>query len=200
MKFAVSVAAIALAGLSAPAFAQEAASFSGPYVGAVGGYDHLSIGDSTGREGIDGFGYGVNLGYDMNFSGAVFGVEGEVTGSTAKKTYRDGTDTVVAKAGRDFYAGIRAGFAVAPATLVYVKGGYANGRITGNVTTGGTTYVLADNVDGVRLGAGLEQAFGQFSGRLEYRYTDYSNIELLGVNTGLDMKRHQVVASALVRF
>ena len=112
----------------------------------------------------------------------MFGVEGEVTGSTAKET--DAGVTV--KAGRDLYAGVRAGYVVAPNTLLYAKGGYTNARVIGETAN----VRVADNLDGFRLGAGVERQFGRFYGKVEYRYSNYSQ----------DVERHQVLAGLGVRF
>ncbi|MBL7598920.1 porin family protein, partial [Escherichia coli] len=89
--------------------------------------------------------------------------------------------------GRDLYVGARVGFTVGGNALIYAKGGYTNGRITGE--TGNVR--VSDNLDGFRLGAGVEHAFGQrLYGKVEYRYSNYSQ----------DVERHQVLAGLGVRF
>src|ERR1044071_10365022 len=63
---------------AAPAFAQDAAPFSGVRVEGVAGYDTTDIeGDNT-----SGVAYGVGVGYDFQAGGVVLGVEGEVSDST----------------------------------------------------------------------------------------------------------------------
>ncbi|MBC9033656.1 porin family protein [Sphingomonas sp. JC676] len=175
----LATAALALTAAATPAFAQdEAKPFQGPRAEIVGGWDRVE----TNNAGASGFTYGGALGYDLQRGKAVFGVEGEVTGSTAKET--DAGVTV--KAGRDLYAGVRAGYVVIPNTLLYVKGGYTNARVIGETAN----VRAADNLDGFRLGAGVERQFGRFYGKVEYRYSNYSQ----------DVERHQVLAGLGVRF
>jgi outer membrane immunogenic protein len=173
----LATAALVLTAAATPAFAQDG-SFQGPRAEVVGGWDRV---ESNG-EGASGFTYGGVLGYDLQRGNAVFGVEGEVTGSTAKETEAG----VTVKAGRDLYAGVRAGYVVAPNTLLYAKGGYTNARVIGETAT----VRAADNLDGFRLGAGVERQFGRFYGKVEYRYSNYSQ----------DVERHQVLAGLGVRF
>ena len=175
----LATAALALTAAATPALAQDAAApFTGPRVEVVGGWDRAS----QGGEGESGFVYGGGIGYDLQRGSAVFGIEGEITGST---TDRDIAGATI-EAGRDLYAGVRAGVVAAPNTLLYVKGGYANGRVTTEVA--GNDF--SDDLDGFRLGAGAERNFGPFYGKVEYRYTNYSQ----------DLSRHQVLAGLGVRF
>ncbi|WP_213980374.1 porin family protein [Sphingomonas sp. dw_22] len=173
----LATAALALTAAATPALAQDG-SFQGPRAEIVGGWDHVEGADQN----ASGFVYGGAAGYDLQRGNAVFGVEGEITGSTAKKTEND----VTLKAGRDFYAGVRAGYVILPSTLLYVKGGYTNARVIGETAD----VHVADNLDGFRLGAGLERSFGKFYGKVEYRYSNYSQ----------DVERHQVLAGLGVRF
>lgn len=201
MKKIVCAIALAAAAIPSMAMAQEETSFNGFYAGAVLGFDHIRLSDGEDSSGKDGFAYGGVLGYDANLGGAVVGLEAEIGGSTAKETWSIAGETYTAKAGRDIYIGARLGAPVTPRTLLYVKGGYANGRVSGSYNDGqGTSFTIGDNLDGWRLGAGVEQSFGRFGARLEYRYTDYSEIKINDVGTGIDAKRHQVVASLIARF
>ena len=178
MRILATSALALVAATASPAFAQDS-NFEGPRAEVIGGWDRVN-GDGAGKSG---FVYGGAIGYDLQRGSAVFGVDAEVTGSTTKDS--DGGVTV--KAGRDLYAGVRAGVAVTPTTLVYAKGGYTNGRViaeSGNVRA-------ADNLDGFRIGAGVEHAFGsRYYGKVEYRYSNYSQ----------DVERHQVLAGLGVRF
>jgi outer membrane immunogenic protein len=176
----LATAALALAAASAtPAFAQDAdAPFTGPRVEALAGWDRVSI-DGESESGVS---YGGAIGYDLQRGSAVFGVEGEFAGSTV-----DATDSgVTVKAGRDLYAGVRVGVVASPNTLIYAKGGYTNARVVVE-TTG---FRDGANLDGFRLGAGVEQNFGKFYGKVEYRYSNYES----------DFDRHQVLAGLGVRF
>jgi len=196
-----SLAALAL--IATPALAQERQAFGGFYAGAIAGYDHVTLSDGTDSASKDGVVIGAVGGFDANFGAGVFGVEAEIAGSTTKQR---GTYIVVVgdsgslKAGRDLYIGARGGFLATPATLVYVKGGYVNGRANVSYTSGGTTTEAGSSVDGWRVGAGVEQAFGPFKARIEYRYSDYGRFSYAGTNLGVDAKRHQVIAGLFANF
>lgn len=178
MRILATTALALVAATATPAFAQDS-SFQGPRAEVIGGWDRVQ----GNGESASGFAYGGAIGYDLQRGGVVFGVDAETTGSTAKSTDAG----VTLKAGRDLYAGVRAGVVVAPNTLLYAKGGYTNGRVIGEA---GNVRV-SDNLDGFRLGAGVERKFGErFYGKVEYRYSNYSQ----------DVERHQVLAGLGVRF
>jgi outer membrane immunogenic protein len=221
--FAAGAAAIALT--AAPAFAQDTGPagpqpdrvFNGPRVGAILGYDWMQpgrgpnsdIGDTHDAGGLL---YGGDIGYDYDTGHAVFGVEGEVTGSTGKTD----NDPLAAnelgygrvRQGRDLYLGARAGIKVNPTTLIYAKGGYTNGRLDLTHFDGSDTYTGRHfNLDGYRIGAGVEEAIGPRTyAKIEYRYSNYGDARLEypnGTNTGnfdVDTDRHQIVAGLGVRF
>jgi len=208
MRTLFSAALIAAAAVS-PALAQEKAPFTGPRVEAIVGYDRANPGENFDAK-SEGVVYGGGIGYDFQVGGVVLGVEGEITGSTAKTTQLGlltPGDSYRTKAGRDLYAGGRIGFAVAPATLLYVKGGYTNAAldVTYTPTTGpvGRSDLKAD---GYRLGAGVEQKFNLFgpSGfvKAEYRYSNYGSLNsTVSTNSAsIDLDRHQAVVGVGVRF
>lgn len=173
------VAALALSSVfAAPALAQDK-TFEGPRVEAIGGWDSVDGGGDS----KSGFVFGGAAGYDLQRGKVVFGVDGEITGSTTRETLNG----VRVKAGRDLYAGARIGYVITPETLLYVKGGYTNARVTaetGNVR-------VSENLDGFRVGAGVERNFlRNFYGKVEYRYSNYAQ----------DFQRHQVLAGIGVRF
>jgi len=175
----LATAALSLAALAAsPAIAQDA-DFQGPRAEVVGGWDNVDV--SGGSK--SGFVYGGALGYDVQRGNLVFGPEAEITGSTTKESDAG----LTAKARRDLYAGLRVGYVVAPNTLIYAKGGYSNAR----VVVEGANFRLSDNLDGFRVGGGVQHNFGQrFYGKVEYRYSNYEQ----------DFQRHQVLAGLGVRF
>lgn len=191
----VAPALLAAVAVATPAFAQDGAPapFSGPHVEVITGVDRAKVpGDS--RTGVV---YGIAGGYDFQTSGgAVFGLEAEAADSTAKGCERGvvvATDTACMKAKRDLYAGGRAGF-VTGNTLVYGKVGYTNARL-GASYEDGTAATAADfsganNLDGVRVGGGLETNVGRFLLKAEYRYSNYEQ----GVT------RHQGIVGVGVRF
>ncbi|HSX56005.1 MAG TPA: porin family protein [Sphingomonas sp.] len=175
----IALALVALTAAATPAFAQdEAAPFNGAHITAVAGYDIVDL-NVAGVENPDGVAYGVAFGYDFQRENVLFGIEGEVTESTAE--LKSG-NTVVASASRDLYAGVRLGY-VFGNTAVYGKAGYTNARIESSVGN--------ENGEGLRLGAGAERKFGQnLFGKVEYRYSNYD----------ADIERHQIVAGLGVRF
>ncbi|WP_343518525.1 porin family protein [Sphingomonas sp.] len=175
----IALALVALTAAATPAFAQdEAAPFTGGHITAIVGYDMLDL-NTSGLDNPNGLTYGAALGYDYQSGNVLFGVEGEVIGSTAKI---EAGNTTVARAGRDLYAGGRIGY-VFGRTAVYGKVGYANARVE--------TIAGDENGDGIRFGGGVEHKFtDKLFVKGEYRYTNYE----------ADVERHQVVAGVGVRF
>lgn len=211
------VAAPAVA-IATPVAAQDgpAGTFTGPRAGVILGYDKLQPGngpnsDINSNRKADGLVYGGDLGYDVALGSLVVGVEGEATGSTSRAT-NDPVNVAAlgygrVKAGRDLYAGARVGFRAGQSTLVYAKGGYTNQRLDLTASNGTTETGQHYNLDGYRVGGGIEQAIGRKTyAKLEYRYSNYGNARLEypnGSNTNnfsVDTDRHQIVAGVGVRF
>ncbi|HEY0960237.1 MAG TPA: porin family protein [Novosphingobium sp.] len=187
-------------GVSAPAMAQdEGTEFSGPYVAGLIGYDSLNFNAPADSDHSDGLLYGGIIGYDINLKGAVLGIEGEYSDSNTK----EGIDNVLVagdnlslRTGRDLYAGVRIGGQVARNFMVYAKGGYTNARLTAAYDNGVTVASVNEDLDGYRLGAGVETTMSGFTGRLEYRYSHYGKF----ANTDVNFDRHQVAAIIGYRF
>lgn len=174
--FAATAAALTV--LAVPAFAQDDTSFSGPRVEALAGYDAVRT-NSNGLGNPDGFLYGAGVGYDFRSGNTVFGIDAELTDSTAS------VNTVAGPidATRDIYVGGRAGLVLGTKTLAYVKAGYSNARIEG--------AGFNNNGSGLRVGAGLEYDLGnKLFAKTEYRYTNYEQ----------DVERHQLLAGVGFRF
>lgn len=188
------LAALLAGTLATPAMAQDTAPFTGLRVEGIVGYDTTDVED----EGSDGVLYGAQVGYDFQSGGAVFGIEAEASDSTVDECVDDVDvvgDTLCAQAGRDLYVGGRAGAAVSDNVLLYGKAGYTNGRVNLDYEDGTTgtasDFDIGENLDGVRVGAGVEFALGPNSyAKTEYRYSNYEQ--------GFD--RHQVVAGFGFRF
>lgn len=198
--FATATAAAAFgAVLATPSMAQSAP-FEGGHVEAVGGYDLLKDGGNGSSEGTSGFAYGVNAGYDFRSGGMVFGPEAEITGATTdSRSYNAFTagDVLSINAGRDLYIGGRVGAVISPQAMIYAKAGYTNARVNANYTAGTTTQSDHSDLDGFRLGAGMEYNLTPSTFvKGEYRYSHYNNID--GYN--IDADRHQLMAGVGFRF
>lgn len=172
------LAALAATAMATPALAQDAAPFTGFRLEGLVGYDNLR-GNGGGRNGVA---YGIGAGYDHQLGGAVIGLEGEVMDSSAKgcdTNFVTTTDRICARAKRDFYVGARVGAAVTPSTLLYAKAGYTNARVGLDYTdtaTPANNYNLHENLDGFRVGAGVEQKVNQnLFVKAEYRYSNYQH-------------------------
>lgn len=144
MKRILAVVAVATAVVATPALAQE---FQGARVGAeIGAVDDDFAG-------TDKASYGINAGYDFDLGTTVVGVTGSYTGLFDD----DNTDL------RDLTIAGRFGFKATPRTLVYGTAGYSN--------------LDADNfpgsLDGVKVGLGVEQKFGNLFANVETRYSNY---------------------------
>ena len=142
MKNYMILAAAAATIFAAPAVASD---FTGPRLEVTAGADDVTNGvDPTNIT------YGVGVGYDIQVSDFVLGVEAAV-------------DNVFDR--RDVGVGARLGYVVNENVLVYGKAGYANWRQVPSVT-----------VEGLRFGGGLEVNLSDsvFTG-VEYRYTDFED-------------------------
>ena len=210
MRIISSLSTLALAAVAAaPALAQPVAGpFTGPRVEILGGYDNVQSGNDNSSDAAEGFTYGGALGYDFQLGHAVVGVEGEAAGSTGKLIGHDvgiPGDSLRLKADRDLYIGGRLGFTAGPKTLLYVKGGYTNFRVSSRYDDGtGNVFDRGVTLDGYRVGAGVEQKFSLLgpSGFLkaEYRYSHYSNLNIDNLDANIDTDRHQVLAGVGIRF
>lgn len=218
---------LALALLGATAFATPALAqsdvpptdptFTGPRVGLIAGYDTIRPGSENDSDldgddqSVDGFLYGVELGYDVSLGGALVGVEAEINDSTGKVETNTSDANFfgfgrVSK-DRDIYVGARAGILATPSTLAYVKGGYTNAKLDVVASDGVNRTDANFKLDGWRLGAGVEQAIGRnVYAKVEYRYSNYGDAEFEFANGAttdtfdIDTDRHQVVAGVGIRF
>ena len=220
MKYtAAFLAAGSMMALATPSMAQDETPFTGFKVEGVAGYDVSQAGSSTDNEvdedndqSIDGFLYGVGVGYDFNAGGVVLGLEAELTDSTAETEFTDGDFEGFGfgnvETGRDLYFGARAGVLAQPDLLVYAKAGYTNARYNINASFDGEDFRSSIDTDGFRLGAGLEYVLsGNSYAKVEYRYSNYGDAEIdfegdaADVDLGsIDTDRHQVVAGFGFRF
>jgi outer membrane immunogenic protein len=217
-----SLAAASLVAMATPAMAQTASEvpFTGVRVGGEVGYDHIRTGSSEDvdttrdlKQSIDGVDYGAVVGYDFAAGDRLrVGAAASYAGSTAERDFNNANPTVFnlgnVQADRDIYVGGRVGYVTSPSTMVYVKGGYTNQRYSATGSDGTVDLNQHLDTDGWRVGAGAEFAVGRnaYIGA-EYRYSNYSKGEVDfagdtpdGSRFNLDTDRHQVVATAGVRF
>ncbi|MCW2396694.1 MULTISPECIES: outer membrane protein [unclassified Sphingobium] len=202
MKLAVLASAAAVI-VATPAAAQEGPTFSGLSLAVLGGYDSVRLSDGVDNGSSDDFAYGVSLGYNADLGSAVVGVEAEVADSEVKESVTDQFvtgDELSLSAARDLYVGVRAGAKLAPNALIYAKAGYTNARLKVSYTDGVDSISDGDNLDGYRLGAGVEYSFGRFGIRGEYRFSDYGKLKFDDVDTGISMQRHQVMVGLVGKF
>ena len=215
--FAVASPALAQDDSAAPLPSAAATdhTFSGPWVGAVVGYDITKAGSNYDNASYDqrrrnakGLTYGGAIGFDHDFGRVVLGVEAEGMGSKAHANYADnalnpGFGLARVTAGRDIYGGVRAGYKLSPNLLAYGKFGYTNAAYNLYTTDGTTAIRDRVHAQGYRAGAGLEYAMqhGLFV-KAEYRYSDYArtNYGVDATDVNLNAVRHQVVGSVGLRF
>lgn len=213
------IACVAALALSAPAFAQDAArdgaTMAGFRIEARAGYDNprLTVAFDDGvdsfkeTDGTDGVVYGGEIGYDVPLGYSTAGVyAGLDFANTDFCSEVYGQDEACIEAGRNITVGIRGASQVSANALLYVKGGYSNGRL--RLSYEDFEDILEDvdasvNVEGFHLGAGGEIGFGSNTyAKLEYVYTDYDGDEFEGSDftAGADLSRHQIMAGFGVRF
>ncbi|MEZ5681309.1 MAG: outer membrane beta-barrel protein [Erythrobacter sp.] len=202
MKKTITLVALAAAGMTTPALAQDSNTAPGGFhVGAIAGYEGLDVesGDGSVSADADSAVYGVTAGYDLSLGSAFVGVEGEISTSTGTTQFpssfggaRDGLD-----ANGQYYVGARAGFALTPGIAAYGKIGYT-ALDTKAFTSAGTLSELKDNTDGLRFGGGVQvQLPGPLEARLEYRRSKYKDIA--DADFG-DATTDQLVAGIGLRF
>ncbi len=190
--------------MAAPAQAQQESNFGGVKVGAVLGYDNVSLEYEDLDTDQDGVLYGITAGYDMDLGQAVIGLELEASDASTKQRYTDLIflgDSAKLAAGRDLYIGARVGVPVSRNLMIYAKGGYVNGRAKLTYNDGaGFSASDSDTLEGWRLGGGVEMANASSFARLEYRYSDYGKYKSDGLDTGLSVSRQQVAVTGGFRF
>lgn len=219
--FKYAAAALVAGTILAPAAAsaQDAAPFTGFRVEALAGYDNFRSGEADdgdntsedeGDESIDSIAYGIGVGYDFSVGSVSAGIEAEYVDTAAEQDFAetiDGTELLgEIGIGRDLYIGGRLGFTVTPRTLVYAKAGYTNTSIESTFSGVGDSLDFDTNVDGYRLGAGVEQMLGTNAFiKAEYRYSNYSDLQFddelfADEDLDIDIDRHQVLAGVGFRF
>ncbi len=178
-----------------PAMAQDAAPFTGPRVEALVGWDHNKVEDAGNKDGVT---YGIGAGYDLGAGSVRFGIDAEFTDSNVDKCENNAVlagDRLCASAKRDLYAGARVGTVIGDSTLLYAKAGYTNARYgvdyRAAALPGAGDFSESRNLDGVRVGAGVERMLGSKAFiKAEYRYSNYEQ----------GFEKHQLLSGVGLRF
>ncbi len=197
-------AALATAAIPSTAFAQDTDDlFTGVSVGIQGGYERQSI-DETILSGTDavtlddsgkGITYGGYVGYDLQMSAFVVGIEAgfnpngrTITGDIAN----GGTAELNPKWSAS--ASARAGVVIADRALFYGRVGYNRMRHSVSRFANGSdtaTATATENSDGLMFGGGAEFAFHENAAlRVEYRRSKLDG----------SLRSNQVLAGATLRF
>jgi len=133
---------------------------------------------------------------ELSYSGFQGSASAQVPGAAASLNMNTGLGWAVLA---------RAGVLANPTTLLYLVGGYAGQNIhTDGVATvpGGTASFSQDQtVNGWTVGPGFESVLtGNWSGKLEYRYSQFGRTTLAGSNVGLNPSNHAIRAGISYRF
>lgn len=154
-------------------------SWTGGYVGLQAGYGWSDVDRDTGTFAnsydADGFVGGLHAGYNHQWGNFVLGVEGDIEYSDMSGD-DGGAGGTIDQVEINWMGSLRAraGFAIDRA-LIYGTGGVAFADIDQN-NVSGVPVSFSDTYVGWTAGAGVEYAFtDNFTGRLEYRYTDFGS-------------------------
>ncbi|MBP7335568.1 outer membrane beta-barrel protein [Niveispirillum sp.] len=164
---------------AAPSLAQSP--FDGAYVGAFTGYtdNNASATSGAARADIDrdGWLYGAYAGYGQTFDKFYFGGEAEI--GTASLSGNSGTVAGLPtklNTNESWGLSARAGYLLTDTTLLYARAGWQRTNYDVTVGTGANRIKVSDNLDGYRLGGGLEYAVtDNVLVRTEYNYVNYDN-------------------------
>jgi outer membrane immunogenic protein len=160
-------------------------SWSGVYLGGQVGYGWGTSNVTTNGVGVpnlsqSGVVGGAHIGYNYQVSQFVFGLEGDVNGSSERDSALDFVPAGVVDYGvrKNVDASIRGRIGYAfDRVLVYATGGAAYGNFRTNYNDGTSFNSFNDGRIGWTVGGGLEYAIdNNWSVRAEYRYTDYGHI------------------------
>ena len=170
-------------------------SWSGGYAGILTGYGwgdgDFFDGTTAANDDFDGARIGGFVGYNWGVgSNAIVGLEGDVNYDWNHNDYG------VGEVGTGLNGSVRArlGYAM-DRVLLYTAGGYTatNFKVEGSGIDESTT------LHGWTVGAGVDYALtDRVFTRLEYRYNDFSDKEVLGVDTDFD--QHVVNIGLAVKF
>ncbi len=196
--FSPAMAADAVTAPPAPPVAEVVPAFTwtGPYLGIRGGGSWVngdfSVPGGSVSQDFNGGLFGGFVGYNWQMdNNVVLGAEGDLNYNWNKEDIAPGVD-----GGTDLDGSVRArvGYAF-DRTLLYATGGWQISRGYLDAGDGKDTKTF----NGWTLGAGLDHAFtDRIFGRLEYRYADFGNKDIDGVN--VDLKQNSVIVGVGLKF
>ncbi len=133
---------------------------------------------------------------ELSYSGFQGGASAQVPGASANVNMNTGLGWAVLA---------RAGVLANPSTLLYLVGGYAGQNIhtDGFATAPGAaaSFSTDQTVNGWTIGPGFETGLmGNWTGKLEYRYSQFGRTTLAGSNIGLNPSNHAIRAGLSYRF
>ncbi|MEO9876733.1 MAG: outer membrane beta-barrel protein [Anderseniella sp.] len=183
------------------------ANWSGLRVGAGGGYGfinhELSLdvdpgGTLASLDGISGEGglFTVEVGYDHQFANDfVAGIQFDYTGSSVETALEldlgvPGFTGYRLEASDSYTVAGRLGYLVTPETLAYGLAGWTWTDFEQDILViTGTPVITNDfDADGFTVGAGIETVLAEnFTGKLEYRYTDYGKLNVFDDGDDLEL-------------
>ena len=119
---------------------------------------------------------GVHIGYNYQVSQFVFGLEGDVNGSSERDSNFSAGLNYSLRENIDASIRGRVGYAF-DRVLIYATGGGAYGSFHTSYNAGGPSDTFNSGRVGWTVGGGLEYAIdNNWSVRAEYRYTDYGSV------------------------
>jgi outer membrane immunogenic protein len=133
---------------------------------------------------------------ELTYSGFQGSASAQVPGATAN---------VNMNTGLGWAALARAGVLANPSTLLYLVGGYAGQNIQTNgfASVGGASASFSSNqtLNGWTIGSGFETGLmGNWTGKLEYRYSQFGGTTLAGSNIGINPSNHAIRAGVSYHF
>lgn len=164
---------------AAPSLAQSP--FDGAYVGVFTGYSDTNASAASGTTNAkidaDAWLYGAYAGYGKTFDKLYLGAEAEL--GSASLSNNSGTVAGLATkldANESWGLSARAGYLATNDLLVYGRAGWQRTNYDVTVGTGANRIKVGDNLDGYRLGGGLEYAVtDNVLVRTEYNYVNYDD-------------------------
>lgn len=195
MKYHLATAAVAVLAVGLGATSAHAEEFVGPRVEATVGWNQLRFDlqnlpseSETNSE----LGWGFAAGYDVPLgTSLIAGVEAGISFADDKYSFDDGSSRRFYDGSRDIALMGRLGTRLGSNALAYLAAGYTNYRADESVEIGGVSTTQTVNLDGLRLGGGLEVALTPSTYlKSEYRHSIYED----------DISRNEILTGIGFRF